>query len=57
MISIKNWKKGYRLCPNCYSAMKGVNVSTAYLPPADDSEGRPQKPIRAYRQVERMKKI
>jgi len=27
MISIVNWKKGYRLCPSCYDALKGVNVS------------------------------
>ena len=26
MISKKNWKKGYRLCPGCWDAGKGVNV-------------------------------
>lgn len=30
MISIKNWKKGYRLCPGCHDAMKGVNVDCKY---------------------------
>jgi predicted RNA-binding Zn-ribbon protein involved in translation (DUF1610 family) len=26
MISIKNWAKGFRLCPGCADALKGVNV-------------------------------
>jgi len=26
MISIENWNKGYRLCPGCYDAMKGVKT-------------------------------
>ena len=26
IITIKNWKKGYRLCAGCYDAFKGVNV-------------------------------
>jgi len=27
MITVKNWKKGYRLCAGCWDGMKGVNVS------------------------------
>lgn len=30
MITIKNWKKGYRLCAGCHSALKGVNVPARY---------------------------
>ena len=26
IVTVKNWKKGYRLCAGCYDALKGVNV-------------------------------
>lgn len=36
MITVKNWKKGYRLYAGCYSALKGVNVRGGYLPYRDE---------------------
>jgi hypothetical protein len=30
MISLKNWAKGYRLCPGCHDALKGVNTPPRY---------------------------
>ena len=32
MITVKNWKKGYRLCAGCYDGLKGVNVSGGHWP-------------------------
>lgn len=37
MIKIKNWKKGYRLCPNCYITNKGVSChNLGYGPYRDE---------------------
>ena len=36
IITVKNWKKGYRLCPGCFDALKGVNVSTGHWPKRDE---------------------
>lgn len=30
IITKKNWKKGYRLCPSCFDANKGVNVKYGF---------------------------
>lgn len=38
MITKVNWKKGRRLCPNCYDAMRGVNVKTGHPPYRDEPE-------------------
>lgn len=37
MITVKNWKKGFRLCPGCYDGLKGVNVSTGHRMAADEA--------------------
>ena len=36
MVTIKNWKKGYRLCAGCYDALKGVNVSKGHYRYSDE---------------------
>ena len=36
MVTIKNWKKGYRLCAGCYDARKGVNVSKGHYRYSDE---------------------
>ena len=36
MIPKKNWKKGYRLCGNCWFVNKGVNVSGGYRQPRQE---------------------
>lgn len=36
MITKKNWKKGYRLCAGCFSAIKGVNTKRGANPAADE---------------------
>jgi hypothetical protein len=35
-ISKRNWKKGYKQCPGCYDALKGVNVRGGCLPDFDE---------------------
>lgn len=30
IITVKNWKAGYRLCAGCYDASKGVNVARGH---------------------------
>ena len=32
----KNWKKGYRLCGNCWDANRGVNVRGGYRQPRQE---------------------
>lgn len=36
MITVANWKKGYRLCAGCESASHGVNVDTGHWPTRDE---------------------
>lgn len=36
IISAQNWKKGYRLCGMCWSALKGVNVDNPHGPYLDE---------------------
>ena len=36
IISKKNWAKGYRQCPGCWSASKGVQVRTGAYPYRDE---------------------
>lgn len=36
MVSKKNWSKGYRLCPGCYDALKGCNVTGKHGPYRDE---------------------
>ena len=36
MITIKDWKAGYKTCGNCRDALKGVNVKSGYYPYSDE---------------------
>lgn len=38
LVPVKNWKKGHRLCPGCFDALKGINVKTGSQPYKDDPE-------------------
>lgn len=40
MISIKNWKKGHRLCAGCYTGQRGVRVSGGWGPYYDEPQDR-----------------
>ena len=40
MISRKNWKKGYRLCPSCNFALQGVRTDKGHYAPADEAADR-----------------
>jgi ribosomal protein L37AE/L43A len=35
-VSKKRWNKGLKVCSNCEDAAHGVNISTGYLPYADE---------------------
>lgn len=36
IVTVKNWKKGMRMCGGCYSALQGVNVSRGHYAPRDE---------------------
>jgi len=36
MITVKAWDKGYRQCPSCFDALKGVNVNIGHWPKRDE---------------------
>ncbi len=36
MVTIKEWKAGYKMCGNCRDALKGVNVKTGSNPYSDE---------------------
>jgi len=36
IITKKNWKKRYRMCPGCYYASKGVSTKKGHYPYADE---------------------
>ncbi len=36
MITVLAWAKGFRMCPGCYDALKGVNVDTGQLKYRDE---------------------
>jgi hypothetical protein len=38
MITVKEWKRGRRMCWNCEDALKGVNISQGWSQPAQDIE-------------------
>ena len=40
IITVKNWKKGFRLCAGCYDALKGVNVRGGHWAAADEARDR-----------------
>jgi predicted RNA-binding Zn-ribbon protein involved in translation (DUF1610 family) len=36
MITKENWKKGYRLCPGCFSGRRGVRTRAGSYPYRDE---------------------
>lgn len=36
MITVVRWKKGYRLCPDCEDALRGVDVNRGCWPGRDE---------------------